>query len=268
MIETFEKDAIRNFAGRVAVPLFEFRGSPGDVDSFQDIGTATLFSHGSRLFLVTSDHVLEGTAIDKIVVPHRHEGKADLITLGNVRVTRPADSFLDVAVLEIRGEKSAAKLREGWNVVSKEMIADCPEGGSFLLLGYPSQLRNHQPLTADVEHPPFTILTSRIRRTPEEALDNQDREPVFSDVDLFFSHQLKGRDDDGSVKDLPRLNGMSGCTVWSYIPSDSHKLWTPETHLRAVGIQSGVLAGSYIRAKSWRWAVSAIEHATSTDSVG
>lgn len=266
MFEQFEKRAIKKFAERIAVPLFEFEGSLTDVKSFQGIGTGTLFSHASRLFLVTSDHVLEGTAIEKIVVPDRHEGRADLITLGKVRVTRPRDRFLDVAVLEILGEKSSEKLRRGWTAISKDMIAECPEQGNFLLLGYPSELRNPQPSAADVEHPPFAVLTNRILKPPEDAIDNQDREPIFVDVDLFFSHRTRGRDDDGSVKDLPGLKGMSGCTVWSYQPADSNKLWTPEKNLRAIGIQSGVIAGSYIRAKAWRWALDAIEAATRGDA--
>lgn len=266
MTEQFEKTAIRNFAERVAVPLFTYRGSSQNVEDFDEIGTGTLFSHASRLFLVTADHVLDGTAVERIVVPHRHEGKADLITLGNLRVTRPADSFLDIAVLEVLGDKSGQKLRREWTIITKEMIAECPEQGSFLLVGYPSDVRNRQPTTADVEHPPFAILTSRLLGPPEDAIDNQHREPIFADVDLFFAHHSKGRDDDGSLKKLPRLQGMSGCTVWWYRPAEANKLWTPETHLRAVGIQSGMIADSYIRAKSWQWAVHAIEQATATAS--
>ena len=266
MIEQFEKRAIRNYAERVAVPLFTYRGSSQDVEDFDEIGTGTLFSHASRLFLVTANHVLDGTAIERIVIPHRHEGKADLITLGNLRVTRPADTFLDVAVLEILGEKSGQKLRKGWTVITSDMVAECPEEGSCLLIGYPSDVRNRQPTTADVEHPPFAILTNRLLRPPEDAIDNQHREPILADVDLFFAHHSQGRDDDGSLKRLPRLRGMSGCTVWSYQPAEPAKLWTPETHLRAVGIQSGMIADSYIRAKSWRWAVHAIEKETASAS--
>lgn len=266
MFEQFEKSAIRKFAERVAVPLFEVQGTLRSVDSFQDIGTGTLFSHGPRLFLVTSDHVLDGTAIDKLVVPDRHDGRADLVTLGRVRLTRPVDSFLDVAILEICDDAAKKKLRERWTVISKEMTTECPRQGAFLLLGYPSELRNPKPLIADVERPSFALLTDRILQTPKDAIDNEDREPIFDDVDLFFEHRRKGRDDDGSVKDLPGLKGMSGCTVWSYRPGVSNKLWTPETHLRAVGIQSGVIEGSYIRAKYWRWAVDAIEHAMTETS--
>jgi len=259
MLKEFEQSAIRQFAERVAVPLLEYHGELQDVDRFDPIGTGTLFVYGSRLFLVTSDHVLEGTNIKKIVIPHRYDGTGDLITLGDVGVTRPVDNFIDVAVLEIRSEKVAEKLCLGWKPLTHEMTSGCPNDGSFLLLGYPSELRR-QSQHVDVDLPPFAILTSRIVRPPQDAIDNEDREPIFEDVDLFFSHKSEAKDSDGSFKRMPSLKGMSGCTVWAYRSSDPGKLWTPDTHLRAVGIQSGVMTDSYIRAKSWRWAKEAIEH--------
>lgn len=91
-----------------------------------------------------------------------------------------------------------------------------------------------------------TAYTERLPEVPEGAAI-----PVNSDLDLFFNYDVEALDVEGNPIATPHLRGTSGASVWAYREPEDMRVWSPESCLKIVGVQSSFLRGRYFRAKSW-----------------
>lgn len=250
-LRTTEKVALFHYAKTVSVPLVRFAND--SFDHVAGIGTGSLYEKNERLFLVTARHVMDADNAHLFSIPQVHTG-GKMFTLGDVNILRPDDKSIDILVVEILDASHRVALKSGWTCLSQSDLSECPTDGDFYLFGFPFENLNIH--ANGVQSQPLALFTKRHAGIPMDAMDQ--REPVYSDVDLFFHHKKSGINLDGRSFNLPRLGGMSGCSVWSYInPTDA--LWTPQSALKVVGVQSGFIENSYIRAKSWKWVTSILD---------
>jgi hypothetical protein len=74
---------------------------------------------------------------------------------------------------------------------------------------------------------------------------------VRDGLDIFLQHHENGEELGCGFGRLPNLKGISGCSIWGIIPGQRGAVWSPESRLRVVGIQTHCRSGSYIRGKNW-----------------
>ncbi|MFZ0888877.1 MAG: hypothetical protein WA005_10525 [Candidatus Binataceae bacterium] len=74
-------------------------------------------------------------------------------------------------------------------------------------------------------------------------------------VDLFLAYGDKATDSEGKEVDAPPLNGISGAPVWAAMLRSQSGLWSPDSLLNVVAIDSACVSrkGSkiYLIAKQW-----------------
>lgn len=67
--------------------------------------------------------------------------------------------------------------------------------------------------------------------------------------DRFFYLQKEGQLLDGSLREIPNLQGMSGASLWA--SSEPAELWTPSKALKVVAVQSSFKRGEWFRCTDW-----------------
>lgn len=154
--------------------------------------------------------------------------------------------------MELQSSETISKLKAGWQFLSVANVAlpsASASDGSFFLSGYPASLTKK---TGDSLRGSFvTAYTQRIPHIPDEA-----ERPVIPDLDLFFDYGRDATSITGTSVRTPDLRGCSGASVWER-KRESPTVWTPESVVRVVGVQSASFHSKYFRAKSW-WAVSKV----------
>ncbi len=68
-------------------------------------------------------------------------------------------------------------------------------------------------------------------------------------LDILLNHRERGEDLDGG--ELPNLRGVSGASIWGVVPNSGDCVWSAQSRLRVIGVQTSCRSGSYIRGKSW-----------------
>ncbi len=217
--------------------------------NIDQIGTGTLFDLDRRLFFVTAGHIFDDIDAQLLALPANPISSA-LQTIGKHTLYRPQDREIDFAVLELQEPSVVELLRNGWSALSLENVAPCEAEATFVICGYPSGLvrRRGERIAGTL----ITAYTERFPQTPPKA-----KEPVESDLDLFFHYDHSAESIGGHQITTPHLRGASGLSIWQYIEPRSDRLWTPEHALKIVGVQASFLEGKYARAKNWTYVLSA-----------
>jgi hypothetical protein len=83
-------------------------------------------------------------------------------------------------------------------------------------------------------------------QVPRDALPAPDTR-----IDMFFHYDAEATSIEGKQIQAPPLDGMSGASVWHISTSENSRLWTPESRLRIVGVQSAYRQQEYFRAINW-----------------
>lgn len=232
------REAAKQFAGSVTVPImYPVNDQP------HPIGTGTLLSVRSRLFIITAAHLFEGQQLNRFYVPNgRASGKATKL-IGSIVREKNADR-VDVAVIELLDEKSKEVLLLGWQSISLDNVGIASPNGTFVLCGYPSQ---HQSTRGDtLECEVLTAFTERLEEAPANAM-----EPIDPTIDVFFKYAHVAIDEDGASVQTPHLRGTSGASIWEYTDPAGSDFWTPEKSLKVVAVQASAMDGEWFRATSW-----------------
>ncbi len=242
-----EAAAIEKFALNVTVPiLYE------TADAAVLHASGTLFEVAERQFVVTARHIFDDLPdLTRLAYPE-NPLKGNAHTFGSFQLAKPTEEHFDVAVMELQDSDTVSKLKTGWHFLSLANVAlpsaTAPDG-SFFLSGYPASLTKK---TGEWLRGAFaTAYTQRIPEVPPEA-----QPPIVSELDLFFDYGHDAISIAGKDVRTPELPGCSGASVWE-IKQTSPGIWTPESVVRVVGVQSAYVHSKYFRAKSW-WAVAKI----------
>lgn len=242
-----EVSAIEKFALSVTIPIL--------VETADGVGllaTGTLFEIAERQFIITARHIFDDLPdLTKLAFPENLL-KGGLNTFGSFQLAKPTEDHIDVAVMEIQNDNTISKLKSGWQFLSLSNVAlpsIASTDGAFCLSGYPASLTKNEG--GRLRGKFSTAYTQRIPDVPNEA-----KPPVIPELDLFFDYGHDATSITGKKIQTPELPGASGASVWE-LKSSSSPIWTPESVVRVVGVQSAFVHSKYFRAKNW-WAVAKV----------
>lgn len=240
MIDAREAAAIDRFASSCTIPLFYDKEQTAPL-----IGTATLFQVDHHYLLVTAAHLFDKPAHPERFAYPENPVKSQTFTLGRSNVWKPKNhSEIDVAVVELLDEDTIRRLSAGWTFVTLDIVAPPTAQGRFFVAGYPSVYTSQKSVWLIGRF--LTVFSSRLTSLPSGA-----EKPVDLNLDLFFKYATEAETLDGRIVKAPELPGLSGASIWQYKDIQVDQVWTPESSVRIVGVQSAYAKGKYFRGKNW-----------------
>jgi hypothetical protein len=242
-----ESKIVQQFVLSVTIPiLYEIESSAALVAS------GTLFKIAERSFVITARHIFDEVSDFKLLAFPENPYKGSLHTFGDIKVYKPKEEHIDVAVIELHDPATVARLNAGWQFLTSENVAPPstnPDDGGVFVSGYPVSLTSE---SNGWTHGQFvTAFTQRLPVVPPQA-----KKPVIEDLDLFFDYGHQAQSLEGETVLTPELPGVSGASIWE-ITHPTSTIWSPDQNVRVVGIQSAFRHSNYIRAKNW-WAVAMV----------
>lgn len=238
-----ERLAIDQFLLSTTLPVLYDWGEKG----IDQIATGTLLRICNRSFLITSRHLFADKKLfqydpAKIAFTSTPRGKTVYI-LGQSNLWLPDMEAIDVAVFELLDQEAIQILSSGWQFLSEANIGAASPKGTFVLAGYPSArlIKRGDMLGGTL----VTLYTERMCQQPIEA--EPEPHPL---IDMFFHLDDEGTLLDGSQGKIPKLEGMSGASIWEAASNPSH-VWSPQSHLKIVGVQSAYRPAKYFRGINW-----------------
>jgi hypothetical protein len=238
-----ELRAITLHTRQCSIPLIEESENEADV-----LGTGTLFTMNAGHYLVTAAHVLEEliakNQLERIGV-RLGESSAAVSNLGKcyIETFKTSDPF-DAAIIRFEQPELIAALQKGWRFLSpKDLSPIRADMSNCFVAGYPraSTRKSGWELSAKF----LCFVTSLLGEVPEEADD------VRKGLDIFLRHRETREELDRGISEVPNLKGVSGASIWGMIPASGDFIWSAESRLRVIGVQTNCRSGSYIRGKNW-----------------
>jgi hypothetical protein len=243
-INESQADLVRRFVLSVTIPiLHEIEHSAAVV------ATGTLFKIANRSFIITVRHLFDQVSDLTLLAYPENPLKGALHTFGDIKIYKPDDAKIDVAVIELHDPAVVARLEAGWQFLTLENVASPsanPANGAVFVAGYPVALTGERN---GWTHGCFlTAYTQRLADVPAGL-----QEPYIEGLDFFFDYGHEAQALDGRSVSTPDLEGVSGGSVWEFVQSESI-VWSAVHSVRVVGIQSSFRHYDFTRAKNW-WAV-------------
>lgn len=239
-----ERVALQEFLFRRTIPVF---GTVNGQDAIA--GTGSLFRQGDRRFLITAAHVLDLIEPGSLAIPDGHL-QAKVWTIPNGTIYRPRSpsgaAEYDIAVVHIRGRECLERLERAWSFLELSDIATASNiGDSCIISGFPDGLST---IGSEETTGGYVMFATKVMSTPKDA-----QSPIHNDVDVFLELGATSQDlKTGEIGEPIRLNGVSGASVWRVLPDGDGPVWSLESRIKVVAIQSAARHKSYIRAKNWR----------------
>lgn len=252
------------FASRFVVPLmYETKGERGVV------GSGALFTHAGLYLLITAKHVLRelqklekyhGKAFEWGVPTAPSRGTYDLSavwTLGDrdeVRADAPG-KHVDLAIINLRSPEFLANIATTRTFLSvRDHVQTTTPDGDYYVFGYP--LSQTKVRGEHVHCVPFRFATARYAGSTEALGIPYD--PV---VNLLLHHADRAILQTG--EDVPLLSavgakGISGSPLW-LLRDPAASDWSPETHLKVVGLQTGIIPARCVVGTRWSIVLQAVE---------
>lgn len=243
-----ERAAVDDFIRQVTVPILL---DIGPTPALQ--GTGTLLSVHDKVFLITARHVLDG--IDPLIFAFpANAQRGHIHTLGSRQILKPTDFRIDVAAMELQDPEVLELVRSNWRTLTLANVAapsQTTADQAVLVAGFPAALT--KPQGGWLGGALVSTYTQRIPLVPDEMSDSfvYGSYPHNPDFDLYYDHNNEGTGLDGKPVATPKLEGVSGASIWEFVPQ-SGLLWTVESGARVVGIQSGYVRGKFLRAVNWK----------------
>lgn len=238
-----ELQAITLYTRQCSIPLIEESDNEAEL-----LGTCTPFMVNSQHYLVTAAHILEeliaNNQLERVGI-RLGESRAAVSNLGRcyIETFRTSDPF-DAAIIRLEQPELISALRQGWRFLSpgdlSPVRADMP---NCFVAGYPRATNRKSGWEFSAKF--FCFVTSLLDEVPEEANN------VREGLDIFLTHKESGEELGRGTKPVPNLKGVSGASIWGMIPAARDCIWTAESRLRVIGIQTHCRSGSYIRGKQW-----------------
>lgn len=268
-LEQAQHILLNNYRLKFTVPLFS-----EPPNSFELLGTGTLFEHEDRYFIVTADHIFRTNTDD----PHSQlidmttvgvptdprpagAGAAPIVTFGNHHVYRLTPPVLiDVIVVELLDRETIATLKKGWSFLPFSQAEDVATGDDrFVITGFMGQGMKFDAETKRVGQAMLNLETDYLHYTPPA----KDPVPQF---DLFFYLQSDITNVDGTQRTVTTLRGLSGGPIWAVRDIAKDEFWTPSKTMKIVAIQSSEFQGQEKWSRGFRW--SAVQQIMRQPDVG
>jgi hypothetical protein len=240
-VQVFCERIVRTAAPEIArcmVPLFGLQKQQLILN-----GTGTLFSIGSRFFVLSAAHVLDYPGIFKIpyYVPSADQGEPVLLKITKIVSSplpkgadpldidmRDNDRF-DIAIGELDSE-SAAKLTHYWRFarLMELDIATLARQAYHYVLGFPVSMTQSDPVARTSDVKALSYATGLY----EGQRDSRD-----SSAELLLDYPEQNQDAAGLPTTVPHPRGISGCGIWRLLtPGKRMSDWSPDD-VRLVGIE-------------------------------
>lgn len=257
--EEYRSRAIYEFLLRGTVPILADLGEKKFV-----VGTGTLFEAAGQHFLITAKHVFEEfqpgfkrTAEslepdwEKRGVPlTRYDtGQPNVWTIAKAVIILPENDLYDVAVVPIDDSMLIQNLKREWHFISPKNIGAIRDDTiEFMVVGYPEAMTDQ-----DGERIVSRFFCQKTRRYSGTLDDIAFRTPYDPSVDFLLEHAKTMLLADGKTEPMPKAQGLSGSSVWGILPKneDVGRLWSPESQMKVVAIESGAAHKVLLRTKRW-----------------
>jgi trypsin len=232
-----ELNAITLYTRQCSIPLIEESDSDAEI-----LGICTPFTVNLQHYLVTAAHILEDLIarqqLERVGI-RLGESSAAVSNLGKcyIETFTTSDPF-DGAVIRLEQPELISALRKGWRFLSPRDLspvrADMP---NCFVAGYPRATTRKLGWAFSAKF--FCFVTSLLDQVPEEASD------VREGLDIFLRHKESAEELGRGTKPVPNLKGVSGAAIWGIIPGAPDRIWSAESRLRVLGIQTHCRSGSY-----------------------
>lgn len=244
---TPEDTAIRDYILNRTIPILYNGPDPTDLPN----GTGTLFRIEDRIFVITACHVFgAGRNFAEFSYPI-HPNNGGISTFGNYVLMRPEDELIDIAIAELTDAQTKKNLSANWQFCTLSDVCRPPPEGSFIVAGYPDSMI--AVTDTRLNSCAVMVKTKRISTPTNPEL------PARAEFELFLKFGRKATSQSGSEIDTPRMNGISGASVWVVVESVSIP-WSPAGLLRVVGVLWSVSKSSFMRATDWRAVAMALQN--------
>ena len=244
---TLEDIAVRDYILKRTVPIL-YNDPKGRVSPN---GTGTLLRIEDRLFLITACHVFDERRDFVEFAYPTHPINGGVSTFGSFNLMRPTDELIDIAIAELTDERTKEILSANWQVCTLSDVCAPPSTGSFIVVGHPASMIE---ATRDgLNSRAVFVKTTRIEA--HSALEYKAR-PEF---ELFLAFGKMATSESGAQIDTPRMNGVSGASVWVVVES-AGIAWSPASILRVVGVLWSVDRSRFMRATDWRAIARALQN--------
>jgi hypothetical protein len=249
-----QRSAVLSFLRACTVPIVaEIPSAQGPRANV--VGTGTLFDFGTGPYLITTNHVLQGSdwGIEHLAIPEKWSGPG-MQTLGSFGLRR--ERQVDVAIFRLENPDVVARMRQGWNVLDGRDIEAGIGPGEMAVAGVPRT---------------WTRVRTREKRGPQlvggwiaaflnpyvPAPDEDPSKGLYAyPGDLLAKYPKKVvAFDESVVNEAPdSLEGLSGGSVWRYAPVEQGGFWAVQKAMQIVGIQisqENQSFGRFVRVRSW-----------------
>jgi hypothetical protein len=249
-IESIAFRAIAEHASLFTVPIIEENEREAAI-----LGTGTLFHTNDDYFLITAQHVGKKILDDGVGIPERPES-SNIWTFGPGQLLRVLQA--DLAVFCFRDTELIERLKKYWQFLTPDRIwlGGLSPQPAVLLHGYPiatSHIKNQI-----VRGKPASFVTGLYEGDPTNLFIENPYDP---NIDLILQHTITGSLDHTPLQVLvPRLNGISGCSVWAAIPECEYgpNLWSPQSAAKVIAVETSYIPGVCIRTRKWANVISMI----------
>ena len=184
------------------------------------IGTATLFQVGHRYFAASAKHVFEHLSTRSLALVQ--EGLVEITgryfySSDPTRKDDPFDlAFVEVTPQQVEQLPGSRFLRINDCDLTHEPLLTQPAGSKYYAFGYPCKLQKKLPVGEAVIPEPLIV---QVLPAPGQKYNKL---PIYPEHHLLFDFDPKAASGDTGARMPPKLNGMSGCGVWTAprLPTD------------------------------------------------
>ncbi len=238
----FEWKACCDFVSDSVLPIMQIIDSERAVV----LGTGFLIENNSRTFLITARHIFDmnvNMQYEKIAIP-LYGPKQSMLTLPHKPyLSKRVDNCdADIAVIPLLYDENELHKCYWKHFTLKSFFTKnfIIEGSRILVYGYPVGLQTSYEADPFINIGVVSFFTSFYKGNTDSI------EGYNPTIDLLFEFKSKIQID-GIEQYLPELHGISGSPLF-YIDNAVEGVWSPEKHLKIVGIEKAVKKGDYIRA--------------------
>jgi len=222
------------------------------------LGTGLLFQLNEHYVIITASHVADEipNCPNLVGVPIGMDMFNEIRTLTDCEIVSPRKSDdkdkFDVALIVLDGSGILDRLKNSHTFLTLENIAsNCEIYSEFLVAGFPESksITRTKPGTTDgkvILGSFFKCQTQKYLGVVEGCLKSDDKHY------LFVSYDTKLISNTGIEVTAPKLQGISGCPIWTFVePNSEHGVWTPRNIIKVAAIEMSYLQGCWIRGIRW-----------------
>jgi len=220
-------------------------------------GTGLLFTINNHYCIITAAHVAEELKHhpDSIGVPIGMSIINEIYTFKNCEVITPKEEKnkdkYDAALILIKDSLLLEHLKRQFCFLTIENIAsDFEIFNDFLVAGFPKStaISRIKPGTTDrkVLLGDFFKFQTELYVGPIEAKTEVDQHHIFLSYDSTLVSNT------GNEITAPKLEGISGCPIWTFVEPDANNIiWTPRNLIKIAAVEMSYLTNKWIRGVRW-----------------